>query len=335
MSNSLVSIIVPIYKVEKYIEKCVLSLINQSYKNIEIILVDDGSPDNSGNIIDELASTDSRVKVIHKQNGGVSVARNSGLQLAKGDYIMFVDGDDWVDDSYVSYFVNLVEKNNCSVGMNIRCYTNSYMDSTGQSDNHYYISAEKAMEWIYSGHIFVGVWNKIYHTELLVKNNIRFNPEIWYGEGMLFNIECVQYVDCIAIGEKCVYHQTFNPNSAMRDFNLKSNQCGIKSLDIQKKIWKKTSPEVEAAWEYHRYCFNRSIVLGIIRSNKETQYKDEYKDCVRAIRKGIKIPLKYEIGIKPKLYWLMLALFPKVIAKRSAKNFYERVRNESKQSNNH
>ena len=203
-----------------------------------------------------------------------------------------------------------------------------------QNDNDYYISAEKAMEWIYSGRIFVGVWNKIYRTELLTKNNIRFNPEIWYGEGMLFNIECVQYVDSVAIGEKCVYHQTFNPNSAMRSFNLESNHCGIKSLDMQKRIWKKTNPKVEAAWEYHRYCFNRSIVLGIIRSNKETQYKDEYKHCVRAIRKGIKIPLKYEIGLKPKLYWLMLALFPKAIAKRSAKNFYERVRNESEKGNN-
>lgn len=328
MDNSLVSIIVPIYNVEKYINRCVVSLLNQSYKHIELLLIDDGSPDNSGNIIDKFKNEDSRVKVIHKQNEGVSAARNTGLQLAKGEYIMFVDGDDWVDDTYVSYFVDLVEKNSCSVGMNINCYTSTCVEATERNDNKYCISAEKAMEWIYSGRIFVGVWNKIYRTQLLVKNNIRFNPEIWYGEGMLFNIECMQYVDAVAIGEKSVYHQTFNPDSAMRSFNLESNHCGIKSLDIQKQIWKKTNPEVEAAWEYHRFCFNRTILLGLVRSNMETQYKEEYKSCVKAIRNGLKVPLKYEKGLKPKLYWLMLAICPKIIAKRSAKKYYERARIE-------
>ena len=93
-----ISIIVPIYNVEKYIRKCIESIINQTYRNIEIILVDDGSPDNCGKICDEYAKKDSRVKVIHKKNGGLSDARNKGTEVATGEYIMYVDSDDyWIN----------------------------------------------------------------------------------------------------------------------------------------------------------------------------------------------------------------------------------------------
>ena len=94
MENDLVSIVVPIYNVEKYLKKCIDSIINQTYKNIEIILVDDGSTDNCGKICDEYTKTDNRIVVIHKKNGGLSDARNAGLDIAKGKYIAFVDSDD-------------------------------------------------------------------------------------------------------------------------------------------------------------------------------------------------------------------------------------------------
>ena len=96
MENDKLSIVVPIYNVEKYLRKCINSLINQTYKSIEIILVDDGSSDSSGNIADEYAEKDSKIKVIHKTNGGVSSARNSGIEAAKGDYICFTNGDDHI-----------------------------------------------------------------------------------------------------------------------------------------------------------------------------------------------------------------------------------------------
>ena len=95
--EKLISVIVPVYNVEEYVEKCVLSIINQTYKNLEIILVDDGSTDNSGKICDEIAIKDNRIKVIHKKNGGLSDARNVGIDIAKGDYLGFVDSDDYID----------------------------------------------------------------------------------------------------------------------------------------------------------------------------------------------------------------------------------------------
>lgn len=200
--KKVVSVIIPVYNVEEFIFRTVESVMNQDYKNIEIILVDDGSPDNSAKIIDELAKKDDRITCVHKENGGVSSARNAGLRIASGEYVTFIDGDDWVEPKYISYLLNLVESNKCEIGMN----KNNYSDyNTKSNEEEYVVSAEKAIEWIYLGDIFVAVWNKIYSMQFL-KNNILFDEKIWYGEGMLFNIDCLQFVDSIAVGEKSVYH---------------------------------------------------------------------------------------------------------------------------------
>lgn len=108
MRNDLISIIIPVYKVEKYLNRCVNSVVNQSYKNIEIILVDDGSPDKCPEICEEWARKDCRIKVIHKENGGLSDARNKGLEFAKGTYVCFVDSDDYVAKTYVETLYGLI-----------------------------------------------------------------------------------------------------------------------------------------------------------------------------------------------------------------------------------
>ena len=109
MDTELISVIIPVYKVEKYIERCITSVKKQSYFNIEIILVDDGSPDNCGIICDKYAETDSRIKVIHKKNGGLSDARNAGLDIATGQYICFIDSDDYIEkDTLKDMYNNIV-----------------------------------------------------------------------------------------------------------------------------------------------------------------------------------------------------------------------------------
>ena len=99
--NNLVSIIVPVYNIEKYINRCIDSIIKQSYKKIEVIIIDDGSTDNSSKIIDNYPQKDSRIKVIHKENGGLSSARNEGMKYASGDFLCFIDGDDYIDDEQI------------------------------------------------------------------------------------------------------------------------------------------------------------------------------------------------------------------------------------------
>lgn len=314
----MVSIIVPIYNVERYISRCVESLIQQDYKDIQIILVDDGSTDRSLQIVNNLAKTDERIVVIHKNNSGVSSARNNGIKAAIGDYLMFVDGDDYVESDYVSYFVNLIEMSDCDVGFNINYYS---IESDCSGGNSFVISSEKAIEWIYSGKIFVAVWNKIYRNTLLKQTGVSFNEEIWFGEGMLFNIECLQNVEKVAVGERAVYHQTFNPNSAMRLFNLESHYCGIRSLEMQKCLWKKRTKKIEQAWEYHYYRFNKIIIAGLVRSKAVEENRAAFDDCVKKLRDGIWIVFKNERNLKEVIKWMLYYVAPLQMAMCAAKKF--------------
>ena len=109
-TNDLISVIVPIYKVEKYLDECISSIVNQTYRNMQIILVDDGSPDRCGEICDEWAKRDSRIMVIHKSNGGLSDARNAGIDVAIGEFIVFIDSDDWVESTMLEVMHNLLQK---------------------------------------------------------------------------------------------------------------------------------------------------------------------------------------------------------------------------------
>ena len=122
----LISVIIPVYKVEKYLKRCIDSVINQTYKNLEIILVDDGSPDNCPKICDDYSKKDKRIKVIHKKNGGVSAARNKGLKLSNGDYIVFVDSDDWLEYNFVEEMLTNLRKNKVDYFFVLYQYTASF-----------------------------------------------------------------------------------------------------------------------------------------------------------------------------------------------------------------
>ena len=323
MENSpLVSVIVPVYNVERYIRRTVASILDQDYENLEVILVDDGSPDGSPRILDEFAARDSRVLVIHQENAGVSSARNSGLDVASGEFIMFVDGDDWVEKDYVSYFLDLLEKTRCSVGMSQNIIQGN---SARREGDTFVVPAEKAVEWIYLDRINVAVWNKIFRSDLIKTSGLRFNPEIWYGEGMLFNITLLQTVDAVAIGDRPVYHQVFNTGSAMREFRIESNLCGLRSLDLQRGRWLKVTPAIERAWDYHRYCFNRSLVAGLVRSNSVDDNRPLYEECIKNIRKHWTTPMRVPPSPYERLKWVLWIASPVFAAKLTAGVFRKRA----------
>lgn len=315
-TNPLVSIVIPIFNVEKYIERCLSSLIKQDYTNIEIIVIDDGSLDNSAMIVDNLALFDKRIILIHEENKGVSSARNIGIDKAQGSYIMFIDGDDWVDSNYVSTFLKRIEESKAPIVMNTNYYADSgkEVSSNNKINNISTITNDTAAEYIYNGRIFVAVWNKIYRKSFLDEYTIRFNNEIWYGEGMLFNIECLQYIETVPIIDIALYHQEPNVNSAMRNFNLENYQCGLKSMEIQKKICRKFSSKVFDAWQLHNYMYNISIIDGIIRTNSKRAYLNEYNKHVKMLRKNIWIIFKYKTRIKDKIKYIMYFILPKQAA---------------------
>lgn len=173
--NQLISIIVPCYKVDMYLDECISSIVNQTYKNLEIILVNDGSPDRCPIICEEWSKKDSRIKVIHKKNGGLSSARNAGLDIARGEYVSFIDSDDFIDDTFIEFlYMNLIENK-----VDISCcgyyhYFNKNLKEIRHFKNIQLLmdscEAIKIMNTI--GYFGVGSWNKLYKRELF--NNIRF-----------------------------------------------------------------------------------------------------------------------------------------------------------------
>ena len=172
--DKLISIIVPVYKIEAYIGQCIESILSQTYKELEIILVDDGSPDNCGKICDEYALMDKRIKVIHKKNGGLSEARNYGLAEAHGEYISFIDGDDYIDKSFYQMLLEAAEKNNCDIA---ECHSVNFED--GKNPQSIYRKGKNCLtpfEWLTESSVgeFLPcvVWNKIYKKELF--NDVTF-----------------------------------------------------------------------------------------------------------------------------------------------------------------
>ena len=313
--TDLVSVIVPVYNVEKYIEKCLRSLIDQTYSNIEIIVINDGSPDNSEMIIKNIQKEDKRIKLICQKNSGVSAARNAGLDIAKGKYVMFVDSDDYVAKDYVEYFYRLINySENIDMAVDYNMY-NIYSNLQVQNEKIEVASSEKVAEYIYTSKIMVAVWNKIYRNSFLKKYSLRFNKEIWYGEGMLFNMRCLGQTDKVVIGNKRVYYQVFNESSAMRSFDLDSNMCGLRSLDLQRECWKRETKSLLNAWKFHRWCFNMSIIKGIIKTDERKKYAKEFKECKSNVRKGWYYPWIVDISIPRKLYYVFSSLFPVLGAK--------------------
>lgn len=203
-----VSVILPVYNVEKYIRKCLESLIRQELKEIEIIVVNDGSTDKSLDIINEFMKLDNRIKLVNKNNSGVSAARNSGLMIANGEYVSFVDSDDWVEKSFLFKLYNLAKANSCDVaGCNF-----VISGENSKVEYKYPLDEEKIYERqditsdiaekIIAGTIKTNVWDKIYKREFLSTNSIKFDEKIIRFEDWYFYVEVCKHMNrCIYINE--------------------------------------------------------------------------------------------------------------------------------------
>ena len=165
-----VSVIVAIYKSEKFLEKLINSIINQTWHNLEILLIDDGSPDGSGLICDKYANEDDRIIVIHKENGGACEARNVGLEHATGEYVVIIDGDDWLELDYVEYLMNLIHQTGAEMAMTDHIFTTRDRIQITQ-DEVKKLSPEDAFCMIIYPISPIGPWNKIYKTSMLKKNS--------------------------------------------------------------------------------------------------------------------------------------------------------------------
>jgi len=221
--SCLVSIIVPVYKVEEYIDKCIKSILTQSLVDIEIIMVDDGSPDNCGDIADSYAKEDSRVKVVHKKNGGLSSARNAGIDVATGEYIGFVDSDDWIEPNMMETMYNAAKQEEADL---VICnYRRIYDDRV--EDNYLKLQDETielnkiGINEYFSEYFFPYIhgheaWNKIYKREIIENNKLKFEKNIdVFSEDMLFNLDVLCHVDKICSVNLTLYNYLQRENSIM------------------------------------------------------------------------------------------------------------------------
>ena len=224
MIDSKISIIVPVYNVERYLRKCLDSLINQTYKNIEIICVNDGSTDDSLDILNEYANKDKRITVVNKKNGGISDARNVGISKASGEYMMFVDSDDWIDletcekslEAMNKYSVDVVlysyvrefdNKSLPKIIFNEDCYFN-IDDTRNKLYRRLFGLYGEELKQPENADAIVTVWGKLYKSKLIINNNIKFVDVKTVGscEDGLFNIEVFHYVKTAYFINKAYYH---------------------------------------------------------------------------------------------------------------------------------
>lgn len=181
----LVSIIVPVYNVESYLIKCINSILNQTYKNLEIILVNDGSTDSSGEICEQYSKIDNRIKVIHKENGGLSDARNFGIKTAKGKYILFVDSDDYIEENAVEKLLEVSEKKNldvvCGNSIKISDYNKRTMFG-GVNENIVKTGLDYLVECINNKRFSAPVWLRMYRADLIKNNNLYFKKGLLHED---------------------------------------------------------------------------------------------------------------------------------------------------------
>ncbi len=276
IEDKLVSIIVPVYNVEQYLETCIESILNQTYRNIEVVLVDDGSTDSSGRICDEFALIDHRVKVIHKPNGGLSSARKAGIDVVNGSYAMFVDSDDWIELTMIEKMLGIAEQYNCDC---VCCgYTRERGDAS--SEVHLYSGNQGIGDCDFTEKFYrrlfglngeelkfpeksdstVSACMKLYSSVLLKKADYIDEKIVGSGEDVLLNISALRKCKHLCYIDECLYHYR-------RDVTTSLTSKPGKNLEQQ---WEKLFSYIESYInEYHlpnsyQEALNNRISLGMI-----------------------------------------------------------------------
>lgn len=242
MNNSTVSIIVPVYKVEKYLPKCIDSILAQTFSDFELLLVDDGSPDNSGKICDEYAKRDSRIRVFHKPNGGVSSARNLGLDEARGEWVTFVDADDWLDSNCMAKCSEQFEKSDiirfgmALIGKTPDEITVKHVKSACNKDEY--------LEALVSRDAILGVCGGIYRLSLFQGNQIRFCHEYTNGEDWLVQCQLIIKSQSLLFIDQPLYcYNRANDASCTASFKYKHHLSAIRVIGEISRITSSHMPE--------------------------------------------------------------------------------------------
>lgn len=270
--NKLISVVIPVFNVEKYLSECLDSILVQTYESLEVILVDDGSFDDSRKIADDYAERDKRIKVIHKRNEGVSMAKNIGIRSATGKYITFVDADDYIRKDFIENLVNDATRYKALI------VTTTKMCPIDE-DNHENIEVYSQYEAF--ERMFYGTLEKsengvqMFDRQLLVENSIMFDPEKKVGEDFDFFAQALSYCDNVVVDYRKMYYYRPNPTSIMHQ---KINEGLIKAMEnfssVGEKLIKRY-PQLQNAIDAKK--FSDSVSLSIRGYRDREEWKEDFR----------------------------------------------------------
>lgn len=270
----MISIIVPVYKVESYIHRCIDSILAQSYTDFELLLIDDGSPDNCGAICDEYAVRDSRIRVFHKENGGVSSARNLGIEYAKGEWITFIDSDDYVHEDYLASLY-MFHDSDLIVGSFKLVNTDEIWDCI--LPNERYNRQDLALKLMKSEFTpnYRGAMCKLYRRDIIIDNHISYDEKLSLSEDWLFTLHYFQYVESVhTIDFPYYYYERGNVNG------LSQNSRYFEEYFYAMEQFEKMSKSLELIFGHSCLCiYMESVHVFLVRQiaylyiNKEINYR--------------------------------------------------------------
>ncbi len=283
-NQKLISVIVPVYNIEKYVSKCIESILRQTYSNLEIILVDDGSTDNSSNILNIFSRKDNRIKVLRKENGGLSDARNYGLDRAKGDYIFFIDGDDYISDECIEFLENAIEVYNADISTTqfIRYYENEEPNASDGRNMPY--TTTKALErLLYQKNCTTSAWGKLYKKSLF--DNIRY-PKGKICEDLPITYKLFARANKVVIGKSKHYFYLQRENSIIYSKFKPARADALKFAKEETDFIKEHFPKLKKAALNREFMENVYVYSSII-SSKDNKYKDillNVKESIKHLR---------------------------------------------------
>lgn len=256
MKKSLISIIVPVYNSKAHLECCVTSILNQSYKQFELLLIDDGSTDGSSGLCDELSQKSEKIRVIHKENGGVSSARNAGLDMASGDYIVFVDSDDVISNNYVETFIESSHKGDLILGM----IEDVYFDDTGSIIKRHTRNVDApdcgilADEYYKLLELLRVPVVKLYKRDIIEVYHIRFDENLSVAEDQVFNFAYYKHIKTYSLEPRSVYkyYHQYNSSSLSSTKTKKTFESELYKLRVEYDFIKDySSKNADLVYVYH------------------------------------------------------------------------------------
>ena len=277
--NNLVSVIIPIHNVEKYLGKCIESVTKQTYSNLEIILVDDESPDSCGKICDEWAKKDDRIIVIHKKNGGLSSARNAGIDICKGDYILFIDSDDYIElDMIEKMYKKIIDTSSDICICNYLWeYPNKIKKKTF-SDKTIVVNNDNIYDFLYNEYALLTIvsWNKLYKKQLF--ENIRF-PEGRIHEDQYVICDILEHTEkMVYILDEYFYHYVQRDGSIMSKFNMKRFDI-VLALDRRVKFFEQKN-------DIEKVLITKAVealeLIDLIIKTKKFEFNAEEKNIIKS-----------------------------------------------------